>query len=434
MKKYKFTNNLGLKIMAIVFAAVLWLIVVNVDDPVETRPFRNVPVDEVNKEVITNKGRTYKKLDDTQTVTVLVKAKRSVLTKLKAENIVATADMSEMQFESLVPITATIPGYEGSYYSAEASPSNLRVKVEEQTKNVFPLTVSASGTPRDGYVVGDMTTNPVKITVRGAESLVNSIDKAVAKVDVSGVSKTTAKKADLVYYDKNGNVLDKTQLKDNLGDEGITVNIEVLNTKNVALNFSTSGTPEQGYLVSGITCEPDTIQVCGTPEELEGFDQLDIPASEVDVTGATEKLEKIVDILPYLPEEIQLVDETANNIVVTVSIEAEGTRTIELSVYAIRVDNLQNKLKISFDSDTDIELQFRGVQEALNNLDIRNAVSIDLEKYTKAGSYEVPVDIETAANITLAEQPKVKITLTNKDADKSQDKKEDQDTAAEDKS
>ena len=122
MKKYKFTNNLGLKIMAIVFAAVLWLIVVNVDDPVETRPFRNVPVDEVNKEVITNKGRTYKKLDDTQTVTVLVKAKRSVLTKLKAENIVATADMSEMQFESLVPITATIPGYEGCLlYTSDAA-------------------------------------------------------------------------------------------------------------------------------------------------------------------------------------------------------------------------------------------------------------------------------------------------------------------------
>lgn len=260
-----------------------------------------------------------------------------------------------------------------------------------------------------------MTTNPVKITVRGAESLVNSIDKAVAKVDVSGVSKTTTKKAELVYYDKNGNPLDKTQLKDNLGDEGITVNIQVLNTKSVPLKFSTSGTPQEGHLVSGITCEPDNIQVSGTPEALAEFNELDIPASELDVTGATEKMEKTVDILPYLPEEIELLDETANNIVVTVSIEEEGTRTIELSVYAIRVDNLQDKLKVSFDSDADIELQFRGVQEVLNNLDIRNAVSINLEKYTKAGSYEVPVDIETAASINLVEKPKVKITLANKE-------------------
>ena len=379
---------------------------------------------------MTNKGRTYKKLDETQTVSVAVRARRSVLSKLNADKIVATADMREMQFESLVPIKATIPGYEGSYYSAEASPGNLKVKVEEQKKNTFPLTVSASGIPRDGYVVGDMTTNPVKITVGGAESLINSIDKVVAKVDVSGVSKTTTKKADLVYYDKNGNALDRSQLKDNLGDEGITVNIQVLNTKNIALNFSTSGTPEQGYLVSGITCEPDAIQVCGTPEVLDGFEQLDIPASEIDVTGATEKMEKTVDILPYLPEGIRLVDETANNIIVTVSLEEEGARTIELSVYAIRVDNLQDKLKVSFDSDADLELQFSGTQEALDNLDIRNAVSINLEKFTKAGSYEVPVNIETAANITLAEQPKVKITLTNKD----EDKKEDENAATQDKS
>ena len=44
MKKYKFTDNLRLKIMAFVFAALLWLVVVNIDDPVESATFRNVPV------------------------------------------------------------------------------------------------------------------------------------------------------------------------------------------------------------------------------------------------------------------------------------------------------------------------------------------------------------------------------------------------------
>ncbi|MBA4701170.1 MAG: hypothetical protein H2212_17245 [Ruminococcus sp.] len=414
MKKYKFTNNMGLKVMALVFSAFLWLIVVNVDDPVEASTFRNIPVTVKNPEIVTNEGKTYKILDDTQTVTVVVKAKRSVLSKLSANNIVATADMSEMQIDSLIPIRATIPGYEGRY-NTEIMPVNLRVKTEDQTKNVFPLTVSASGTPRDGFVVGEMVTNPEKITVRGAESLVNSIDKAVAKVDVSGLSKTTVLQAELIYYDSNGNVVDKSQLKDNLGSEGVTVNVQALNTKSVALNFSVSGTPESGYIFSGLTCEPDKIQVSGTAEVLEGFEELEIPASEIDITGAAEKLEKTIDILPYLPEGIQLVDETANNIVVTISIEQEGTRTIELSVEAIRVNNLQDNFRVSFDENTDIELQFKGIQEVLDSLNIRNAASIDLKTYTKPGTYEVPVNIETAANITLTKKPTVKVVLTEKD-------------------
>ncbi|MGC4019325.1 MAG: CdaR family protein [Muricomes sp.] len=420
MMRYKFTNNLGLKIIALVFAAFLWLIVVNIDDPVETAGFRNIPVTIKNEEIVTNEGKTYKILDDTQTVNVVVRAKRSVLSKLSANSIVAVADMSDMQVDSLIPIRAMITGYEG-HYTTEITPGNLRVKIEDQTKNVFPLTVSASGTPRDGFVVGEMITNPEKITVRGAESLVNSIDKAVAKVDVSGLSKTTVKAAELIYYDSNGNVLDKSQLKDNLGSEGITVNVQVLNTKNIPLNFGVSGVIEPGYVVSKVTCEPDTIQVCGTAEALAQLDQLDIPTSELDVTGATEKMEKTVDIHPYLPEGIKLVDEKANNIVVTVSIEQEGMRTIELSVAALRVNNLQNNLRVSFDENTDVELQFTGVQDVLDGLDIRNAASIDLKGYTKPGIYEVPVNVETAANITLLKKPTVRVVLTEKEDDTKQE-------------
>lgn len=413
MKKYKFTKNLGLKIMALVFAAFLWLVVVNIDDPVETSTFRNIDVAVQNAEVVTNEGKTYKILDDTQKVSVAVRAKRSILAKLTSANIVATADMSQMQIRSLIPITATVPGYEGRY-TAEATPRNLRVKIEDQTKNVFPLTVSATGTPRDGFVVGEMTTNPEKITVRGSESLVKSIDKAVAKVDVSGLSKSTVLPADLVYYDSKGNPVDKSQLSDNLGHDGVTVSVQMLNTKNVALNFGVTGTPAPGYSLGSITSEPDKIQVSGTEEALSQFNTLDVPASEIDISQATEKLEKTIDILPYLPPNIKLVDETANNVVVTISIGLEGARTIEIPVEAIRVNNLQDNLKVSFDDNTDIELQFKGPQDALNNLDVKNAASIDLKSYTKPGVYEVPVAVELASNITLTKKPAVKVKLTEK--------------------
>lgn len=418
MKKYKFTNNLGLKIMALVFAALLWLIVVNVDDPVESATFRNVPVTIQNSQLVTNDGHTIRVLDDTQSVSVIVKAKRSVLAKITVSNIVATADIAEMQLESLVPITPTIPGYEGKY-TAEAVPGNLKVKVEKRIPKVFPLTVSVTGTPRDGHVTGEITTNPDKVQVKGSESLVNSIDKAVVKVDVSGISKSGVLPAELEFYDSRGNVVDRSQLTDNIGEEGVTVNVTVLDTKNLALNFNVTGTPEEGYVFSSLSCEPEKIQVCGTKEALAEITTLDITDEALDISGTTEKFEKTVDILPYLPEGIELVDETANNVIVTVRIEQIDARTIELPVESIRVDNLKDNLLISYEAESEIQLQFKGTQDVLQKLDMEDAVSIDMKSHTKPGKYDVQVSVtlpdDIKDEVKLTKRPVIKVTVTEKE-------------------
>ena len=44
----RLTNNIGLKLISVVFAVILWLIVVNIDDPVSSRKFSNIPVTVVN--------------------------------------------------------------------------------------------------------------------------------------------------------------------------------------------------------------------------------------------------------------------------------------------------------------------------------------------------------------------------------------------------
>ena len=107
-------------------------------------------------------------------------------------------------------------------------------------------------------------------------------------------------------------------------------------------------------------------------------------------------------------------DETANNVVVTIGIEQEGTKTLELSIGSIKVNNLSESLEIAFESQDDLELQFTGTTEALEVLDIRNAESIDLKSYTAPGTYEIPVKIETAPGITLNKKPTVTVVLTEK--------------------
>ena len=128
MKKYKFTDNLGLKIIAVIFAAFLWLIVVNLDNPVSTQTFSEVPVTIINEDIILSAGDTYQVLGE-EKVSVVVSATRQVRQKLTKEDIVATADIKEMDTSTgLVPIKISIPNYAGKYESAEAAPRNLQIQ------------------------------------------------------------------------------------------------------------------------------------------------------------------------------------------------------------------------------------------------------------------------------------------------------------------
>ena len=51
MKKHKYMENLSLKVIALFFAVFLWLIVINIDDPVDTQTFDNIPVEVKNEQV-----------------------------------------------------------------------------------------------------------------------------------------------------------------------------------------------------------------------------------------------------------------------------------------------------------------------------------------------------------------------------------------------
>lgn len=414
MKKYKLTNNLGLKITALVFSAFLWLIVVNVDNPVSSSTFTNIPVTIVNEDIITSSGEVYQVLGE-ETVSVVVYANREIRQSLSAEDIVATADIKEMDTSTgLVPITVTIPEYSGKYESAEAVPRNLQIQREKSGRKVLALTVDTKGEERDGYIVGGMTVHPENVTITGAESAVEEIDSAVALVDISGISEDEERTAELKLYDANGNEVGQTRLSNNLGEDGLTVSIEVLEKKTVPVTAEVLGTPAEGYNYTGCTVEPERIQICGKSDEIEDVEEIVIPSSVINIDGAQSSVEETVNIASYLPEGIRLVDENSGNIKITAMVEREGTRTINFLVSSVIINNLADDLTVSYEPDAEIVFTFSGEQEKLDVLDISNAVSVDLAEYKEPGTYDIPVEVNLPQGITLTSQVTVQLTLEDK--------------------
>lgn len=411
----RLTANLGLKVLAFFSAVLMWLVVVNIDDPVTEKTYNGIPVSVINEEVVTTTNRTYQIVDNTQEVMVTVSANRSVLNKIRAEDIVAVADMKELSLGTQIPIEVSIPGHK--YERAFTSPGNLQVKIEDEAKNNFPITPSTIGTVREGYVLGELKANPEKVALRGPKSVIDSISRVVAEANVSGLSENADIEGRLILYDANNNVIDQTLLANNLGKDGVSVRVILHQIRSVPVKPDTSMiSAAVGCKVGNVTVEPREVRVTGEEEDLDKLDMIEIPAEDLNISNLSERTERMVDIASYLPDGVTLVEENASSVVVTILIEQPGVKNYEVSTSSITVNNLADDLELSYGA-VDLEIQVRGPAEILKVFTVAKKVSIDLKNYQTPGTYLVPVAVELPDGCTLVDSEEVEIILEKKTED-----------------
>lgn len=417
MMKDRWKNNLGLKVIAVLFAFFLWWTVVNIDDPVKTQKY-TTEVTVLNPEVITNNGKSYQIVDNTKNIVVTVKARRKVLEQIKASNIVATADLKERQ-DTSVPIRISIQGFEGSYIEASANPRNIQVQVEDTQKKTFPISVVTTGTVRDGYVLDKTNTVavPQSIDISGPKSSLGRINRVVAKVDVSELWNDTELKAELIYYDSADNIIDQSLLTSNCDINGVSVKVKLLQTKKVLVKFDTSQiATADGYVFKEIEVEPQYIEVAGASATLSTIQALEVGADALKREGLTKNEEVLINMADYLPDGVILADDTAGSVVVRIVVEKSGTKSILLPVRSIKVNNAPEGFEMTLGSEQEVELRFAGANDVLNSLTSEKIIaSVDLAQYNEEGTYDVPVQVtDLPDQCSYLGETTVKITLTKK--------------------
>jgi YbbR domain-containing protein len=423
MKKSKFflrigkslLNNIELKIIALLFASLLWFFTVNYNDPVAARNFSNIPVTLSNEDIITNQGKMLQILYGSETVNVTIHAPRSAREAISIDNIVATADISQMELNTLVPITVTVPGFEDEIVSAVAHPTNLQVLIEDIERRTFPIIANVTGNPAEGHVIGDTTADPDTIPISGPETLVDSIGRVEVRANAAGLSNSQSLPGELVIIDEYGDRMNLALFPGVLVESTHFVNVEILETKSVPIRFREIENIPDGYIVTNISSEPSYILVAGTEEELQRLTQVIIISDAFDLDEEVGIHEITVDIRPYLPMGIILADENANLIVVNLAIERAGTRTIELPVDTISIENLADELVASFETNGTISIVVSGQQRIIDGLDLRNFVSVNMAPFTTPDTVNVPVQIELPPNVSLLRGVTVRITLEIED-------------------
>lgn len=415
--KRKLTDNIPLKIMSLAVAVLLWLIVVNIDNPMETQYYTISNVEIINKDYIESPetgGKMCMPERDQGSIKVAITAQRKVQSRIRSSDITATADLQQaISLDTspvMVPITATCPGV--SAEDIKVSPQNLSVYLDDKETQEFVVNVSRGDSkPAKDYEVGTLTSNPEKIRITGPKSLMGKIDRVSATMNVNGKNQDFSQERVLTIYDRNQDVLSDAEMNslriENNGKVTVTARLWRVR-KDVKLIAGYTGSPEWGYQVGTVKTLPDTISVAGTQEALETLAQnknvIEIPAEQVDISGSSRDAEIKVSLSDILPTGLKLVSDSSEDVWVTVSILPVGSKVFNFLTKEIEVKNKPEDLQVAFET-AQIEIRIKSEEFDMGELDVENDVKVFIDlKDMEEGSYEVPVKIELPDGYELVDE------------------------------
>lgn len=365
-------NNFGLKILAALFAVVLWIVVVNIDDPTITRTY-TTSITLENRDYLTSLNKYFEIIDGNNTISFRVSAKRTVQERLSGSDFTATADLKKTSMDPesgvyRVPITITQTKFSsGSVVITPSKQNYLAVNVEDLGEVQKAIIARTKGSVADGCALGKVHINTLNVLkISGPSSVVSQIDTAAATINVDGMSTDVTDNVVPMLYDKNGNVIDTTKLT--LSVSTVTVTAQILNTKDVELEFHTSGSVENGYKVTGIEYKPETVRIKGEAAVLNPVTKISIPDEVLDLTGAVKDIETTVDISSYLPEGTSMVLNSDAKVNIVIRIEPIITQSFDVPVSNLTVENLREGYTAEFEY-TAVTVEISGAESAIEELD-----------------------------------------------------------------
>lgn len=414
MKK-KITHNLLLKVMSVILAFVLWLVVVNINDPDTVRTIRAIEITILNEQAITGQGQgQVYTIRENRTAAVVVKGPRSIVDKMDKSDIKATVDFSEVSSVGAVPINiVSLP--EGVTLQSKIT-ENMKITAEPILSQRFQVEIETTGTPAEGFVVGDTEVSPNVVNIKAPESIMEQIRRVLIRVDVDGMSMdVSGKSVSLILMDGNGKEIDYSD------NEHITISAvmliagaDILKCQSIPIQMTASGNVADGYRYTGLEIALNSVTLKGIRNIMSGAMVIQVPSTEeaLDLTGLEGDKEGIVDILPYLPEGTSLLHEEERYVTVTLKVEKLQRKSIHISADSLNVLNVPDNMDIAYEVTPDSMLDLEGLQRDLAEVNLGGLnPTIDLGR-RGAGTYQCPIEVTIPEGITVVRQASITVILT----------------------
>lgn len=405
--KNRIFDHLGLKLLSLLIAIVVWVIVANVDDYKTTKKITGIEIEFINGESITDNNMVYEVPEGT-TIDIVVKGRRKVVDNLTSLDFRAVADLSKMSVTNAVSVIVSannsLVGRDISI--SYAGNDAVNIAVEKKIESQLAINVRTNSEVADGYAIMSKLPTPNLITVKGAESVIDMINEVVVDVDVTGANCNLTATAVPIFLSKSGEAIDPNKFE--YDTKSVDVMVEIAKTKELAVRVKTTGDVKDGYGISGVDYQPTSILVVGAASDLAKVDEVII--DDIDVSNMMSNMETSVRIEDYLPDGITIADNT-EEIMIKVGIEKFEEKSLVLPNDAINIVGKNKDLTYTINGNTGNSLRLIGLKENLDAVSITNLIpSIDVTGYGP-GNYKFTVSLKEVAGIQVLDDIEVEVDI-----------------------
>lgn len=416
--KEKLTNNLGLKILALLFSIVLWVIAININDPVSQDNY-SITVQLTNTNSLSASGKYMEVLDDSDHIRVTVRGTRTALSTFSGKDIVAVADVSKMTEDNMVPIELNTTKMSDKIESVKSDSQYVKLSVEAISRLQMPIEVNVQNEPAEGYILSSATTAQNVVIVSGPSSIVDTVKYAAVEINVDEATSDVKISLPLSLYDENNSLVESNKITMSMSEVSTTATI--LYTKSIPVECGVTGTLLDGYVLNGkIECTPSIVTVAGKQNVINELSEISIPEA-VNITGCDSDAMASVNLHDYLPDNVTLVDDSDDGLAnVVVGIEKAAEETLTISTSRIHITGVPEGYTMTLADDVDgVEITAMGLRETLNKTDGTGLVGIiDVETYLKdsaieihSGNMEIPMNVVLPEGLWLSKETRVPVVV-----------------------
>lgn len=291
-------SNLVLKIMAILFAIILWSNVLVVEDPPRQRTMKDISVGYQNIDELHGLGLDISGIlsEVIQTVDVRLEVNHKNIKYVTEENVSAYIDLSVIKATGEKTLTIRAETQYGKVL--EVTPSQITLFIDYQIEKTVPVNVDLQGAVPEGYYASEPIIAPNVVRISGAKVDVDQVASAECAIDLNGLTQGYNKSIDVTLLDTNGDKISEDLFTDSLS---VMVKLDVLARKSVPVDVQSAILGQDdiapGYEITQIWSEPGNVDIAGEESILETVRVMDlVPYS---ISGAKGD---IVVLLDYLPD------------------------------------------------------------------------------------------------------------------------------------
>lgn len=393
-------KDISIKIVSVFLAVLLWLYVLNLENPYRNRTL-TVSLNIENREVLEEKGLVLKNDNLKNTIDITIRGRQEIIEKVRPSDFIATLDFSKVKSANDKFIRI-----DGPYHNLKditivsINPRVIDIQLERIMEKAFPVELVVSNKLMQNYKVLGVTYSPETVKLRNLESLLNSVNSVKAFISISNSQDKLNVKKECRVYNKKGE-----EIKSLSRNIAVDVNVEI--AKEVPIELVLKGSPANDHIEIAREITPKRITISGPYKVLKDIDR--VKTEPVDIGNISESIE--VNAPVVIPEGVRLVGGS-EEVKVMVGIERLVRKefTVQKEDISLKSSNANNIYRYEI-LDSPVTFEVKGRWTELQGVDIEDFNPYLVVDRLDEGTHSLTLRVRLPYGMELIRSPQVRVKI-----------------------